>query len=470
MKSLYTVILAAGQGKRMRTRLPKVVHRVGGLSLVAHAVLLARRLKAKKTILVVPPDGELIQNSLKRDGIDTASLSFALQPRPLGTGDALKAALAGIPGKSGTVVVINGDMPLMRPASLKALVTMRQKRGAMVGLLSADVVEPGGFGRVLRDEQGRVVDVVEARDATAKEKGTTEVNVGMYVFDLGFAKEFIGRLTPQNKQKEYYVTDLIRLAHEAGKTVVAKTLKNPLEALGVNSQKDLKIVNDVFYELQRDRALEKGVNLTGNEIFIDAGVRLSAGVVLESPCYLKGSTTIEREVTVECGAVIRDSRIGARTVVRSHSYLDNARVGSDCRVGPFTHLRPRSLLKDGVRVGNFVEVKQSTIGEGSKTNHLSYIGDATLGRKVNIGAGTITCNYDGFKKFKTVLEDGVFVGSDTQLVAPVRVGRGAIIAAGTTVTRDVGAENLVISRVPQREIIGWARQRRQKSNSQKNNS
>lgn len=262
--------------------------------------------------------------------------------------------------------------------------------------------------------------------------------------------------------------DLVKLAVKGDLPVAARVLKDSLEAIGINSQKDLSLVNQIFYQMQKERFMKEGVALIGDEIFIEAPVKLDGGVTLEAPCYLKGNTKIHKHVMVESGCTIKSSEIEADSLIKSHSYIDKARVGPHCQVGPFAHLRPGARLMNRARVGNFVEVKKSTIGEGSKANHLSYIGDAEVGKKVNVGAGTITCNYDGFHKHKTILEDGVFIGSDTQLVAPVRIGKGAVVGAGTTVTEDVGPDNLVISRVPQQEIPGWAKRNRQKNGSQKN--
>lgn len=477
MSAPQIMILAAGKGKRMKSELPKVLHEVGGLPLIVHAVKLAQTLHPQHVIIVVPREHEQIKNAVQKHVPGLKNCSFQIQNKQLGTAHAVRCGLRAIKAASGSVMVINGDMPLVSPKTLGNLVK-EQKRSCSPVVITVshlpkktDPVLSGmrnclfHFGRVVRNDQGRVVRIVEAKDASGRARTTNEINVGVYRFDLGFLKKFLNKISNRNRQKEYYLPDLITSAHAQSLPVGVVEVVESCEALGVNSCQDLCLVNEVFYARQRQRFLEKGVLIFGQEVFIDEGVHLAPGVVLQSPCYLKGRARIAKNVCIETGCVIHASRIQKGAVVKAHSYLEESVIGEGCQVGPFARLRPQTVLKGGARVGNFVETKKSRIGEGSKVNHLSYVGDSLIGRHVNVGAGTITCNYDGFKKHRTVLEDGVFVGSDTQLVAPVRVGKGAVIGAGTTVTEDVGANNLVISRVRQREIPGWAIKNRQKNNS-----
>lgn len=434
MKKTFAVVLAAGRGTRMKSPLPKVLHVVGGLPLIAHSVKTALGVAAQDTVLVVPNDHTAIRACLGKK-FPRTKIKYAVQKEPLGTGHALSMALLSIKASEGKVLVLNGDMPLIGSQTVKNLLSAFQTSGAVVALLTADAEGPTGFGRIVRDDDNRIRRIVEEKDADEMEKNIAEVNVGIYVFDLAFLKKNLSRLSRQNKQKEYYLTDLIAAACEQNRGVTSCGVTTETEILGVNSQADLQAVNSAFYRAQRSHFMSEGVTCLGNDIFIDADVIIGAGTFLESPCHVK-----------------QGSRIGAGVLIKAYSYLDGACVADHCQVGPFAHLRPGTELAEGVKVGNFVEVKKSRVGKGSKINHLSYVGDATIGRHVNIGAGTITCNYDGVHKHQTIIEDGVFVGSDTQFVAPVRIGKGALIGAGTTVTKNVKPCSLVISRVPQREL------------------
>lgn len=446
MKNIFAVVLAAGRGTRMKSPLPKVLHRVGGLPLIAHSVKTALAVKARDTLLVVPADHAAIRSRLEENFSHT-KIKYVVQKEPLGTGHALSQALVSIKASQGTVLVLNGDMPLIGTQTIKNLLSIFQTSGAALALLTADAAGPTGFGRIVRDDENCITRIVEDKDANEVEKNITEVNVGIYAFDLVFLKKAVARLNRHNKQKEYYLTDLVAMAREQGGDVTSCGVTALTETLGVNSQADLQAANDAFYQAQRDHFMRDGVTCLGNDIFIDADVKIGVGTVLESPCHVK-----------------QGSRIGAGTIIRAYSYLDGAWVSDHCQVGPFAHLRPQTELAEGVKVGNFVEIKKSRVGKGSKINHLSYVGDATIGRNVNIGAGTITCNYDGVNKNQTIIEDDVFVGSNTEIVAPVRIGKGALIGAGTTVTKDVKPCSLVISRVPQRELP-LRRKRHKKSSS-----
>jgi len=393
-------------------------------------------------------------------------IKFAVQAQQKGTAHALQCGLKPIKPKTGHLLVLNGDIPLIQTKTMKALLAVHKKVKAGISLFTAIVEDQMSFGRIVRDQKKQVAGVVEEKDATREQRKIKEVNVGIYAFDLGFLNKSINKVKNKNKQKEFYLPDLVEVARNEGLAVGDLKAKENWEIMGVNSRIHLCEVNHMFYKKQRERFMANGVSMIGDGIFIDKGVKISSDVTLHSPCYLKGKTKIASGTVVETGAVIKDSTIGEGSLIKAHTYMDLATVGKKCDIGPFAHLRPGSVLKDKVKVGNFVEVKKSVLGEGSKANHLSYLGDAQIGKKVNVGAGTITCNYDGYGKSKTVLEDGVFVGSDTQFVAPVRVKKGAYIGSGTTVTKDVKSNSLVISRVPQREIAGWAtkyRKSRQKS-------
>lgn len=466
MRELCAIILAAGKGKRMNSDLPKVLHLVGGRPMVAFSFLAARTLNCKKTVLVVPKDDTLIKEAVLSYSAPRQKVHFAVQNPPRGTGDAVRIAIeaAGL-GKAGTVIVLNADMPLIEPDTIAKLLALHEKSRAAMTILSANKDDPSGFGRIKRDANGSVVSIVEDKDANASERKIGEVNVGVYAFNMTFLKQAIYQLETANEQKEYYLPDLAMIALREKRKVEAFQLQDQSEAFGANSQVELTRVNREFYRCRRERLSASGVALVGEDIFVDAGAVVEQGSVLESPCYIKGESVIKSGVTVETGCVIKSSQIGEGTHLKAYCYLDDVVIEKNAHVGPFAHLRPGTHLKDSVKIGNFVETKKSVFGKNSKANHLSYVGDATLGEGVNVGAGTITCNYDGVNKFKTVIEDGVFIGSDTQLVAPIKLGKGSFVAAGTTVTKDVAPFSLVISRVPQTEFMGWAKKKKKTSKS-----
>jgi bifunctional UDP-N-acetylglucosamine pyrophosphorylase/glucosamine-1-phosphate N-acetyltransferase len=452
MGELQTVILAAGQGKRMKSALPKILHTVGGLPLVAHSVRVAKSVKSAMTVLVVPPEHAAIKAALSSE----KHLSFAVQAIPRGTGDALKAAMPMLKKSGETLLVLNGDMPLITSDTVKSLLVQHKKSKAAVTLLTALTDRPQGLGRILRGEKKDVLGIVEEKDATLTQKKINEINVGVYIFDATFVRSHLSKLTTKNVQGEYYLTDLVALALQAGLKAAAHILSDMTEAYGVNSQADLNLANAYFYARRRDELMADGVVMLGEAIYIDALVKVATGCHLEAPCYLKGATRLASGVHLEMGCVLQDTLVAEGAHFKAYCYTDKAKIGSECHIGPFAHLRPDTQLETKARVGNFVEIKKTKVGQGSKVNHLSYLGDALIGKGVNVGAGTITCNYDGVNKHQTILEDGVFVGSDTQFVAPVRVGKNTVIGAGTTVTQNVKAGSLVISRVPQREILDWA--------------
>lgn len=466
MRETNAVILAAGKGKRMNSDLPKVLHLVGGRPMVAFPFLIARALGCKKTVFVVPRDYELIKEAVVSFSKPRQKVHFAVQNPPRGTGDAVRVAIeASRFGDRGTVLVLNGDMPLIEQGTVAKLLARHEENSAAMTILSAIKEDSQSFGRVKRDGAGSVMGIVEDKDATEAERHIREVNVGVYAFNAAFLSKAVYELQNTNEQKEYYLPDLAGLAFKQGLKVEALCLEDQGEALGANSRAELGMVNREFYRRQRERLTASGVTLMGDAIFVDAGSVVEPGSVLESPCYVKGESVVKSGVTIETGCVIKSSRIAEGSHLKAHCYLDDAILEKDVHVGPFAHLRPGTHLKDNVKIGNFVETKKSVFGKNSKANHLSYVGDATLGEGVNVGAGTITCNYDGVNKFKTTIEDGVFIGSDTQLVAPVKLGKGSFVGAGTTVTKDVAPFSLVVSRVPQKEFLGWAKKRKKNSKS-----
>lgn len=452
------VILAAGKGTRMKSKKLKVLHEVGGKPMVAHAVSLARKLKAERIIVVVPDLNDSIQTTL-----NDPKIIYAVQKKQLGTGDALKAALQSIKTPGREILVINGDMPLISAGSVKRMLTTHRKSKSTVTILTFHITKENGFGRVMRNALGHVERIIEVRDASKDQLRNTETNVGVYLFEGKYVTGAINKLRTSNAQKEYYLTDVVSLASKNKRVVSGVVLQDEAEAMGANSQVDLNVLNQVFYSQQRQRFMMDGVTMVGDEIFIDANVKINAGAQFFSPCYLQGQTRVGSDVVVETGCVIKDSHIADGVHLKAYCYIAESKLDEGCQIGPFAHLRPQTELSSGVKIGNFVETKKARIGLNSKVNHLSYIGDALIGKDVNVGAGTITCNYDGYNKFQTILEDGVFIGSDSQLVAPVTIGKGAFIGAGTTVTKNVSANSLAVSRVQQKEIHGWATRKRAKA-------
>lgn len=460
MAKFSTMILAAGKGVRMKSDLPKVLHVVGGRPMILFSVNLSVAVGSERTVLVVGREHDQLKNTVQSHFLPKTDIEFAIQAEQLGTGHAVLCALESTKIKSGALLVLSADMPLITAATIEKLWQTHQKNKSVLSLLTAHKRDSQGFGRIVRDSRKKIRRIVEERDANAEEKAITEVNLAIYLFDLKFLNAEVKKLRRNNKQREYYLPDLVERAVQKRLPVSVCVVDEGPDSLGINSPGDLVLANDIFYSGQRQHLRGSGVILLGDQIFVDAGVTVQPGVRLESSCYLKGKTRVAQNVVVESGCVVKDSVLHDGAHLKSFCYVDEAEVGQKTEVGPFAHLRPKTVLADHVKIGNFVETKKTTIGAGSKVNHLTYLGDATVGKNVNVGAGTITCNYDGVGKYQTILEDAVFIGSDTQLVAPVTVGKGAYVGAGTTVTQDVAAGSLVISRVPQKEIPGWAERKK----------
>lgn len=454
--SLEIIILAAGQGTRMRSALPKVLHKVGASPLLEHVYLLARSLEADKISIVYGHGGEAVLERLRHlDAI------WVEQKERLGTGHAVMQ-LADDIRDDATVLILYGDVPLLGESTVRNLLSLTHD--GSVGLLTVDLDDPHGYGRIVRDEAGEVLRIVEEKDATAQERLIQEGNTGILALNGGRLKQWLGRLENNNAQGEYYLTDVIALAVKDGVAVKTARAVSVDEVLGVNNRQQLAHLERVYQSAWAERVMLQGVTLRDPGRFDVRGTLESVGqdVEIDINVILEGRVSIGNRVSIGPNCVIRDSVIGDDVVIHAHSVIEEASVGRGCRVGPFARLRPATELGAEVHVGNFVEIKKSNVAEGSKINHLSYVGDARVGAGVNIGAGTITCNYDGANKFLTVIEDGAFIGSDTQLVAPVTIGRNATIGAGSTITRDAPADALTLSRVKQVTLDGWKRPAKQK--------
>ncbi len=453
MKALSVIVLAGGKGKRMRSGLAKVLHPLCGMPMGRYPLLSVKPLRPERIVILVGHDAERV-----REIFPEPNLVFAHQRFQLGTGHAVACAMEELKGFKGDVLVLSGDVPLITTTTLRALVKFHRREKNTLTFISTIVEEPTGYGRVLRDEEGRVCGVVEEADLKEHEKALPEINAGIYVFDSEFLRENLGRLERLNSQEEYYLTDLIQMAFEQNARVSALTHHDPAEVMGVNTRVELSEAEKLMQKRILKELMLSGVTIKDpSNTYIDYGVKVGRDTVIQPGVCLYGRTTIGRACIIEEWVKITDSHIGDGTIIKSFTVIEDSRIGRSASIGPFARLRPECRIDNSVRIGNFVEVKKSHIKEGTKANHHSYLGDATIGRGVNIGAGTITCNYDGRKKHRTIIKDGAFIGSDTQLVAPVTIGKNAYIGAGSTITRDVPDGALSLSRPEQKVIKGWVK-------------
>jgi bifunctional UDP-N-acetylglucosamine pyrophosphorylase / glucosamine-1-phosphate N-acetyltransferase len=445
--ALEILILAAGQGKRMRSQLPKVLHRLAGKPLLAHVVDTARELSPRKVVVVHGHGAEAV-----REAFASAPVQWVLQSEQLGTAHAVMQAMPLV-GPDADVIILYGDVPLVRAATLKRLL---QAAGDGLAVLTADLDDPLAYGRVIRDASGRVKRIVELRDANEAERAIREINAGFYAVSAKRLAGWLKKIDNRNAQKEYYLTDLVALAVAEGVPVNAVKAEHAWEAAGVNSKRELADLERQYQKLRADELLDAGVSLV-DPARIDVRGRLECGrdVAIDVNCVFEGEVKLGDGVRIGANCVLRDITVGAQTEVLPFSHLESSTVGARCRIGPFARLRPGADLAEDVHVGNFVEVKASRLGAATKANHLSYIGDSEVGERVNIGAGTITCNYDGAAKNRTIIEDDCFIGSDATLVAPVRIARGSYIGAGSTINEDTPAGQLTVARARQVAIPHW---------------
>jgi len=447
---LSIIILAAGQGTRMRSALPKVLHPLAGRPLLDHVIDAAEALGAGSVHVVYGHSGEQV-----RERLAARRVSWVEQAEQLGTGHAVAQALPAV-ADGDRVLVLYGDVPLIGADTLRRLLAAAE--GGRFGLLTAEMADPTGYGRILRDAAGRVTGIVEQKDATPAQLHIGEINTGFLAVDAAPLKRWIARLGNDNAQGEYYLTDVIAQAAAEGVVIETVAPDTPAEILGVNNRAQLAGLEREYQHRQAQRLLLAGVTLHDPARF-DLRGRLEHGqdVSIDVNVILEGTVKLGDRVRIGPGCVIRDADIGPDSIVQAHCVIEDAVIGGHARIGPFARIRPETRLADDVHIGNFVEIKKSDIDAGSKVNHLSYIGDTRIGKRVNIGAGTITCNYDGANKHRTVIEDDAFIGSDTQLVAPVTVGAGATLGAGTTLTRDAPPGELTYSRARQETRPGWKR-------------
>jgi len=445
--ALEIVVLAAGQGKRMRSQLPKVLHPLAGRPLLAHVLDTARSLSPHKIHVVHGHGAQAV-----RDAFGAADVDWVLQAEQLGTAHAVMQAMPRV-GTDADVIVLYGDVPLVRAPTLERLL---QAAGDGLAVLTAELEDPLAYGRVIRDASGRVKRIVELRDATELERAIREINAGFYALSAKRLAGWLKKIDNRNAQKEYYLTDLVALAVAEGVPVTAVRAQHAWEAAGVNSKRELADLERQYQKLRAEELLDAGVSLA-DPARLDVRGRLECGrdVSIDVNCVFEGEVKLGDGVRIGANCVLRDISLGAQTEVLPFSHLESSTVGARCRIGPFARLRPGAELAEEVHVGNFVEVKASRLGVATKANHLSYIGDSEVGARVNIGAGTITCNYDGAAKNRTVIEDDCFIGSDATLVAPVRIARGSYIGAGSTISEDTPAGQLTLARARQVAVPHW---------------
>lgn len=457
--SLYVVILAAGKGTRMKSSRPKVLHELAGRPIIEHVLRTVDGLHANASVVVIGHGADAVRSSLA----GRPALQFAVQSPQLGTGHALLQAEQALSGKAGTLLLIYGDVPLLQTNTLTRLVEHHRANKASATVLTMELAEPYGYGRIVRDKKGQIMRIVEERDASGEHRKIREVNSGIYAFDLKPLFRSLHELAADNSQGEYYLTDLIAIYRREKRKVETLELESPDELRGVNSRMDLAELGSTLRARKNREVMLAGATLEDPATtYIDLDVTVGPDTIVGPGVILKGQTTIGEGCEIQAGCRLTNVQVGNRVVVLDHSVLTDSRVSNGARIGPMAHIRPLSEVGENAHVGNFVELKKTVLGRGSKANHLAYLGDTTIGQAANIGAGTITCNYDGVDKHPTVIEDGAFIGSDSQLIAPVKIGAGAYVAAGSSITKDVPANGLGVARARQQNHEGWAAARREK--------
>ena len=455
MENLRVLILAAGKSTRMKSRHAKVLHKVGGLAIIEHVVRAARPVSTDISI-VVGHSGDQVRAFIP-------AANFIDQKEQLGTGHAVLAARESLSGYSGDLLVLPGDCPLVRPATLEAFGKFHRDGGFQASVLTADAPEPASYGRIVRRNDNEVDSIVEFRDATPEIRKIPEINSGIYVFNAPALFESLTKIRNDNAQGEYYLTDVIGVLVGQRRKVGAFKIEAVEEIFGINTRQELAAMDRVMRRRKCEELMANGVTIVDpDSTFIDGDVTIGADTIIHPSVQIQGQTVIGDEATIHSFSRITNSRIGSYSVVLEGCIIVDSALGENVSTGPYAHLRMDTRLGDTVKVGNFVEIKKSTLGDGTKSMHLAYLGDATIGKKVNIGAGVITCNYDGAEKHPTTIEDGAFIGTDSQLIAPVRVGKDAYVAAGSSITDDVPPESLAIARGRQSVKEGWVKARKKK--------
>jgi len=458
---IHVVVLAAGKGTRMKSQVPKVLHGISGFSLIERVLRTADALTPASVTLVVGHGADEVKGSLG----SRANVQFVVQEQQLGTGHALLQARPILEGKSGVVILLSGDVPLLTSNTLRSLIETHTQCEAAATVVTANMPRPFGYGRIVRTN-GRIAKIVEERDASPAQKKITEINSGIYAFDLAPLFGALDSVGTSNNQGEYYLPDLVAIYRKQKRTVATWTVEHAEEIRGINSRTELAEVSAMVRQQKNEELMAAGVTLIDPATtYVDRDVVVGADTVIHPCVFLEGSTKIGAACEIHAGSRIVNSTLGDRVCVRNHTVVTDSTVESGAFLGPFAHIRPGSQVGEDAHIGNFVELKKTAMGKGAKANHLAYLGDCTIGAATNIGAGTITCNYDGEKKHQTTIGEKVFVGSNTTLVAPITLADGAYIAAGSTITKDVPPGALGVGRARQENKEGWREKRRQKSSA-----
>jgi bifunctional UDP-N-acetylglucosamine pyrophosphorylase/glucosamine-1-phosphate N-acetyltransferase len=463
MQELGVIILAAGQGTRMKSCLPKVLHSVGGKPLLLHVLSTARRLSPSRVAVIIGHGADAVRQAYPDNDV-----GWVVQEQQLGTGHAVLCARDIFHDFGGDVVILSGDVPLIRASTLRSMIEFHRRERAAVTLLTATLDDPTGYGRILRTRDGTIAGIVEEKDATAEQRQVGEVNAGIYVASTEFLFAALTGIKNHNQQGEYYLPDIIASGLEQGKPIQTARVEDAHEMMGVNTRQELAFMEKNLRDSINQKWLAAGVTLRDpNTTYIDADVSIGKDTVIGPNTHLKGKTTIGERCQIDGSAFLTDMEIGDEVALKFSVVLTGSRIDRGAIVGPFAHLRPGTHLGCNVHIGNFVEAKAAHVGDGTKANHLTYLGDVTIGRDTNIGAGTITCNYDGFQKYQTTIGDRVQVGSDTTLVAPIALGDDVYVATASTVRHDVPAGALVFNDREERVREGWTEQKRRKMKGHK---
>jgi bifunctional UDP-N-acetylglucosamine pyrophosphorylase/glucosamine-1-phosphate N-acetyltransferase len=447
--NLAVVILAAGKGTRMRSSLPKVLHKIADKSMVEHVIDTAKQLSANNIHIVYGFGGDKLKQA-----ITETDVNFVEQAEQLGTGHAVAMTIPHLTDDQ-QVLVLYGDVPLIQASTLTQLISVKPADG--LALLTVNLTNPTGYGRILR-ENGHVVGIVEQKDATAAQLAINEVNTGIMLVNASDLKRWLANLSNNNAQGEYYLTDIIAMAHQEQKTIATAQPETAIEVEGANNRVQLAALERAYQLRKAEELMLAGASLRDPQrIDVRGSVSIAEEVAIDINCIFEGKVTLEKNVSIGANCILKNCTIGANSVIKPNTIIEDSIIGENCSVGPFARIRPGSELKNEAAVGNFVEMKKSTLGEGSKAGHLTYLGDAVIGQQTNIGAGTITCNYDGVNKFQTIIGDNAFIGSNTSLVAPVTVEKGATVGAGSVIVKTVNENELAVARGKQRNITGWRR-------------
>lgn len=446
MRPYAALILAAGMGTRMKSKLCKVLHGIAGRPMISYVIDSVRLLGLERIVVIVGHQADKVQESISTEGIE-----FALQEPQLGTGHAVASAAVRLRNFDGDILILCGDIPLIRSETLQNFMSYHERQESRITVMTAGLDDPKGYGRIMRNQDQTIDRIVEEADANPEEKSAKEINTGIYLVNAHLLYGLVDRIQPENAQGEYYLTDIVAEAGKESIPVHACLLQNPVEATGINTRSELAYASQIIWNRKREDMMAAGVTLLDPaSVYIDDLARIGSDTVIHPSVNIMGATEIGEECVIESGVYIMDSKIGDRVHILQGSRLNQAMVLDETSVGPMAHLRPEAMIGRKCRVGNFVEVKKTSMGEGSKASHLTYLGDSEIGINVNIGCGTITCNYDGKKKHRTVIGDRCFVGSDVQFVAPVEIGEESLIGAGSTITKDVPARHLAVSRSKQK--------------------